>query len=410
MKKKVLLLTQWFDPEPTFKGLVFAKELIKQGFDVEVVTGFPNYPSGKIYDGYHIKLIQRETIDGVQVTRVPLYPSHDSSALKRVFNYLSFALSALCYCLFFAKRADVMYVYHPPLTTGIVAAIVRFFRRVPVVYDVQDMWPDTLKATGMISNERALNIIGGVANWVYKRVDKIVVLSPGFKKLLISRQVDDSKINVIPNWCAENSIKTGLNNKIPEGMLGKGYFKVLFAGNLGKAQALDTVIQAAGNIGQQYPGVAFVFLGAGVELNQLKQKAAEYKNIYFIPQVPMEKVGEYLNEADVLLVHLKDDPLFEITIPSKTQAYMAAGKPIIMGVKGDAADIINNANCGIVIEPENSAELVDAVIHLQSLNNGALSELGQRAFDYYQSNLSLEIGVQSFANIFNNVVYLNDKA
>ncbi len=410
MKKKILLLTQWFDPEPTFKGLVFAKELVQQGFDVEVVTGFPNYPSGKIYDGYSVKLLHRETIEGVQVTRVPLYPSHDSSPLKRVFNYVSFAFTALCYCLFFARRADVMYVYHPPLTTGVVAVIVRFFRKIPVVYDVQDMWPDTLKATGMINNERVLNIIGWVANWVYKRVDRIVVLSPGFKRLLIQRQVDENKIDIIPNWCAENSIKSQATSALPTGMPPKEYFKVLFAGNIGKAQALDVVVQTARNIERQYPHVAFVFLGAGVQLNQLKQKANACKNIYFIPQVPMDRVGEYLKEADVLLVHLKGDPLFEITIPSKTQAYMAAGKPIIMGVKGDAADIINNAKCGIVIEPENSIELADAVIHLQSLNNKALDELGKNSFDYYQNNLSLEIGVKSFANIFNDLVHIKDKA
>jgi len=410
MKKKVLLLTQWFDPEPTFKGLVFAKELVQQGFDVEVVTGFPNYPSGKIYTGYSMKLLQREIIEGVNITRVPLYPSHDSSPLKRVFNYISFALTALFYCLIFAKRADVMYVYHPPLTTGVVAVIVRFFRKVPVVYDVQDMWPDTLRATGMINNERVLNIVGWIANWVYKRVDKIVVLSPGFKRLLIQRQVDENKIDIIPNWCAEKPIKSQGTGVPPAGMPPKEYFKVLFAGNIGKAQSLDVVVQAARNIERQYPHVAFVFLGAGVQLNQLKQKANACKNIYFIPQVPMDRVGEYLNEADVLLVHLKGDPLFEMTIPSKTQAYMAAGKPIIMGVKGDAANIINNAKCGIVIEPEDSTELADAVIHLQSLNNQALNELGKNSFDYYQNELSLEIGVKSFTNIFKDLVDIKDNA
>ena len=409
MKKKVLLLTQWFDPEPTFKGLVFAKELVQQGFDVEVVTGFPNYPSGKIYTGYSMKLLQREIIDGVNITRVPLYPSHDSSPLKRIFNYISFALAALCYCLFFAKRADVMYVYHPPLTTGVVAVIVRFFRRVPIVYDVQDMWPDTLKATGMINNERVLNIIAWVASWVYKRVDRIVVLSPGFKKLLIQRQVDENKIDVIPNWCAENSIKSQATSGRPTGMPPKEYFKVLFAGNIGKAQALDVVVHTAESIERQYPNVAFIFLGAGVELKQLKEKAATCKNIHFIPQVSMDRVGEYLNEADVLLVHLKNDPLFEITIPSKTQAYMAAGKPIIMGVKGDAADIINNAKCGIAIEPENPTELADAVIHFQSLSNEMLNKRGQNSFDYYQKNLSLGTGVKSFANIFNDLVYIKDR-
>ncbi|MNE41437.1 putative glycosyl transferase [compost metagenome] len=159
MATRVLLLTQWFDPEPTFKGLVFARELVAQGFEVEVVTGFPNYPGGKLYPGYRIKLIQREVIDGVTVTRLPLYPSHGQSGIGRVLNYISFAASSLLYGLFGAKKPDVIYAYHPPLTVGIAAAFIRLLRRVPVVYDIQDMWPDTLRATGMFSNEKALRIV-----------------------------------------------------------------------------------------------------------------------------------------------------------------------------------------------------------------------------------------------------------
>ena len=132
MKPRVLLLTQWFDPEPTFKGLVFARELVRQGFEVEVLTGFPNYPGGKVYPGYRIKWLQREVIDGVHITRVPLYPNHDQSAIKRVLNYASFAAAATMYGVFMAKRASVLYAYHPPLTVGVAAALIKLFRRVPV--------------------------------------------------------------------------------------------------------------------------------------------------------------------------------------------------------------------------------------------------------------------------------------
>jgi hypothetical protein len=194
MKIKVLLLTQWFDPEPTFKGLVFAKALQEQGFDVEVLTGFPNYPGGKVYPGYRVRWIQREIMDGVHVTRVPLYPSHDQSALKRAFNYVSFLMSSLIYGLFFARRFDVIYAYHPPLSVGITASLLKVFRRKPLVFDVPDMWPDTLRATGMLGNERLLRFIGKVCDWVYRRSDAVVVLSPGFKNLLIERGVPAEKI------------------------------------------------------------------------------------------------------------------------------------------------------------------------------------------------------------------------
>ena len=189
MSKHIMIITQWFDPEPAFKGLLFAKELVARGFDVEVITGFPNYPGGEVYSGYRIKLIQREKIDGVAITRVPLFPSHDKNKFRRILNYLSFALSSLIYGLFFSKRPNVIYAYHPPLTVGLSAVIIKFLRRVPVLYDIQDMWPDTLNATSMLTNKHLLNLISKICDIVYASVDKIVVLSPGFKKLLIDRGV-----------------------------------------------------------------------------------------------------------------------------------------------------------------------------------------------------------------------------
>ena len=159
MSKRILLITQWFDPEPTSKGIVFARALVQKGFQVEVLTGFPNYPGGKIYPGYKIKLCTKETIDDIMITRVALFPSHDRNAMKRALNYLSFFVSALVYGLFFAGKPSVIYAYHPPLTVGVAAVLIRLIRRVPVVCDIQDLWPDTLRATGMLSNNLVLHFI-----------------------------------------------------------------------------------------------------------------------------------------------------------------------------------------------------------------------------------------------------------
>ena len=152
-KTKITLLTQWFDPEPTFKGLLFfAKGLSKKGFEVTVVTGFPNYPGGNLYPGYKIQIYRKEIIDNITIVRLPLYPSHSKSIIGRVLNYLSFVFHHL-YTQFFMPKVDVIYGYHPPLTIGIVLSLVRVFRKIPVVYDIQDLWPDSLKATGMFSSE-----------------------------------------------------------------------------------------------------------------------------------------------------------------------------------------------------------------------------------------------------------------
>lgn len=401
MATRILLLTQWFDPEPTFKGLVFARELVAQGFEVEVITGFPNYPGGKVYPGYRVKLIQREIIDGVRVTRVPLYPSHGQGGLGRVLNYLSFAASSLLYGLLVARRPDVIYAYHPPLTVGMSAALIRLFRRVPVVYDIQDMWPDTLRATGMFSNERALRVVGRVCDWVYRCSDQIVVLSPGFKRLLIERGVPAAKIDVIYNWCAEELV-CAKGVEAPVGFPAPSHFRVLFAGNMGKAQALDAVIEAAAMLKERAPGISLVFLGGGVDVERLKALSSERRldNVTFLPGVPMSQVSAYLANADALLVHLKKDPLFAITIPSKTQAYMAVGKPLLMAVEGDAADLVRAADCGLVVEPENARSLAEACMKLAALDLHARTQMGERAARFYQRELSLKVGAQRFGEHF----------
>ena len=404
MAKRVLLLTQWFDPEPTFKGQVFARELVRQGFDVEVLTGFPNYPGGKVYPGYKIDLLQREIVDGVHITRVPLYPNHDQSAIKRVLNYASFAASALFYGLFMAKRADVIYAYQPPLTVGLSAAFMRMFRGIPVVLDIQDMWPDTLRATGMVTNPTTLNRVAAVCNWVYRHVDRVVVLSPGFKRLLVERGVPSAKLEMIYNWADEKSLATP-TGQLPLAFPAPDRFRIVFAGNMGKAQALDAVLDAAAVLQTRASKVCFVMIGGGVEVDRLMLRTAELKlnNIVFLPAVPMAEVGTLLHAADALLVHLRKDPLFEITIPSKTQAYMAVGKPLLMAVDGDAADLVLQSGGGLVAESENSESLVAAVETLQKLSLFDQQAMGARAQSYYQDHLALSVGVRKFGKIFNDI-------
>ena len=401
---KILLLTQWFDPEPTLKGLVFAKELQRQGHEVQVLTGFPNYPVGKIYEGYKLKFKQTEFIDGIEVTRVALYPSHDSSVLKRIFNYISFAFMAALIGIFVTKKADVIYAYHPPLTVGIAAIFIKFFRRTPIVYDIQDMWPDTLKATGMLNNDKLLNIISMVCNQVYKYVDHIVVLSPGFKQLLMNRNVNEDKISVIYNWCDEEALETQTILKEEYNQILSDKFNLIFAGNLGKAQGLDTLINVA-KVLQNNSQIQLVFVGDGTERDLLIKKVAELnlENVAFIPRVPMSEVGGILKRADVLIVHLKDDKLFEITIPSKTQAYMAMGKPILMAVKGDASDIVSKAQAGVIAKPEDTESILLAISSLYHLNQPDLLKMGENSKRYYMNEMSLEKSCNKFIEIFNMV-------
>jgi colanic acid biosynthesis glycosyl transferase WcaI len=398
---RILFISQWFDPEPAFKGLPFARALKDTGHDVEVITGFPNYPGGKVYPGYRIRLLQREVLQGVHINRVPLFPSHSPSALGRIFNYVSFGISSCLFGVFGAGKTDVMYVYHPPLTVGMSAAIVGLIRGVPFVIDINDLWPDTLGATGMIRNKLLLKIVGYFCGWVYRRAARIVVGTPGIRSRLIDEGVPPEKTEVIYNWSDERALR--VSGQLDPGEFGmKGRFNIVFAGNMGKAQALDVVIRAAKRVHGLSPRVQFVFVGGGIEVENLKRLVDETHapNVRFLPRMSMDEVGSVLVAADVLLVHLKDDPLFEITIPSKTQAYMSVGRPILMAVKGDAARLVKSAGAGLCAPPENEKSLAEAVIAMANMSPEALSDMGRCGREYYDDQLSLTVGVGKFLAAF----------
>ncbi|MBN1394326.1 MAG: glycosyltransferase family 4 protein [Pirellulales bacterium] len=400
---RVLMLSQFFDPEPNFKGLPFARELVRRGHEVEVLTGYPNYPGGKIYPGYRVRPWQREVIDGIRVNRAPLYPSHDKSAPRRIANYAGFALSASLLGPFLVRRPDVVYAYHPPATVGLPAMVFRALRGCPVVYDIQDLWPDTVAASGMMSKGLLFSLLDRWCRFTYSRMDRIVVLSPGFRETLIQRGVPGGKIDVIYNWADEAALNTSVENDDLARRLGvAGCFNVVFAGTMGLAQSLDAVLEAARICAASFPDVRFIFVGGGVDKSRLEERAAETRlpNVLFVPRQPMSAVGAYLSLADALLVHLKDDPLFRITIPCKTQAYMAFGKPVVMAVGGDASDLVNRSGGGVTCPPEKPEALVAAVKRLHEIGPSGRKAMGKRGKSFYEKHLSLTVGAEKFERVF----------
>ena len=405
---RILLLMQWFDPEPQIKGLAFAKKLRDLGNDIEVLTGFPNYPGGKIYAGYSIKFFQVEMMEGIRVMRVPLYPSHDASAFRRILNYLSFGITSFLAGLLVVSRKDVVYACGPPVTVGVSAALISLVRRVPFVYDIQDLWPDSLGATGMFNNSFGSKIVGNICKWVYKRATHITVQSLGVKERLIARGLPKVKVTVIFNWCDETSFVTELtsNNKLSrcsQNSIPSSKFDVLFAGNMGKAQHMDAVLEAGRLLQIETPWIRLLLLGSGIEVPRLKNSAKNKNitNVTFMPQVPMAEASKIIARADVLLVHLKDHPLFKITIPAKTQAYLAAGKAIVMAVPGDASRLVLEANAGVCAQPSNARSIADAIQQLASLPPSELQKMGENGRAFYWENMSLDVGARRFLEVFN---------
>ena len=403
---RITVLSQWYAPEPEAKSHILAKDLASRGHTVTAITGFPNYPQGKLYPGYSIRWRQWEVQDNVRILRVPLYPDHSRSALKRMANYGSFALSASTLGLALAGPADIVWVYHPPLTTSLPALAISSVYRIPFVYEIQDMWPETLAATGMATSRPMLGMAGALARCVYRGASAVTVISPGFKRNLMEKGVPADKIHIIPNWADEDVYHPCERDEVLARQAGlDDHFNVVYAGNLGAAQALGNVIAAAALV-KDLADVQFVFIGDGVEEEQLKRAAAAagLTNVRFLGRMQPQQMPAYYALADVLLVHLKDDPLFEITIPSKTIAYLASGRPILAAVKGDAAEVIHMASAGVACQPENPQALADGLRFLYGLSRHQREAMGTAGRQAYLSQYTRSVLVGRYENLFEQLV------
>ena len=404
---RILILSFFYHPEPNdIKIHTLARTLVERGHDVTAVTTFPNYPDGVIYPGYKQKVWQREDKDGVKLIRIPLYPDHSRSSIKRILSYLSFMVSvALLAPFLMGKRPDVMWVYHPPLTTGIAGWWVSLLRRVPFVYEIQDMWPETLVSTGMFSNQRALKWVAAGAQFIYKRAAAITVNSPGFKQNLIDKGIPAEKVQVALTWAdeaiyqpVERDPEIGAKYEL------EGRFNIIFGGNMGLAQGLESVIEAAVLL-QVHPEIQFVFIGDGVALPDLKALVAERQltNIRFIDRQPAENMPGFFAWGDALLVTLKDDPLFAITIPAKITSYLACARPIIGAVPGDSAALITAAGAGVICPPEDSSALAKAVTTLYTMPRSDREMLGQNGRNYFLKTLTRTTLIDHYETLFKQI-------
>ena len=403
---RILILSQWNPPEPASIPHAMARSLIQRGHQVLSITGFPNYPSGKIYPGYRQRLWRREEIEGVPVLRLPLYPDHSRSGVRRALNFLSFAASASLLGPILSGPADVMWVYHPPLTIGIPAWWIGLLRRVPFVYDIKDMWPETLVATDMMRSRTALAMLSRLARFVYARAAAITVVSPGFNRNLIGKGVPADKIYVIPNWADEHVYRPVPPDQALADKYGfNGRFNVVFAGYMGFAQGLDTVIAAAQQL-SDLPEVQFTLIGDGVDEARLQQMVIKKQvgNVRFLGRQPAERMPHFFALADVLLVHLKRDPLFEITIPSKTLAYMACERPILMAVAGDAADVVRDTGAGLTCPPQDAKALATAVRTLYTMSVAERERMGKAGREAFLNHYTRRVLMDRYEALFENIV------
>ncbi|ACV06862.1 glycosyltransferase family 4 protein [Kytococcus sedentarius] len=391
---KIGIISHWYDPEggaAAGPGTI-ARALRDRGHDVHVVTGFPIYPRGEIFEGYRNRPYQREVLEGVTVHRCAIYPSHDTSAAKRMANYLSFAASSSVVAPKVLGDVDVCYVYSSPVTTGFAAMALRSLRGVPYVMHVQDLWPDSVTASGFVGGRKAElteKALHAACTAMYRSAAHVAVISPGMRTLLAERGAPLEKTSVVPNWAEERSFYPAERSDSRREALGiTSPFTVMYAGNHGEMQNLWVVLDAAERLLDD-PRIGFALVGDGV-LKQELVAAAEQRglhNITFIEPQPFSEMAAVLACADAQIVSLKDEPLYRTTTPSKIQANLAAGQPIIAALTGDAAEVVR-ASGGTAVAPGDAAGLASGVQELASLSPEQLAARGQRARAYYDSTFS----------------------
>lgn len=384
---RILIISQYFWPE-TFRINDLATALKKQGHEVSVLTGFPNYPRGRLFPGYSIRLFQREQYDGVSVIRVPLYPNTSYSFVKRAWNYLSFVLSASLLGPFLIGRIDRIVVYQPgPITVGIPAIVLKYFKRAPIFFWVQDVWPDTLEATALIWQRWILKAVRWLVTFVYRHCDVILVQSQGFIRRVTALGVRPEKIVYMPNWAEDLYRPVERDDELARKEEMTGGFHAVFAGNIGKAQDFDTLLAAA-KLLRPHPEIRLIILGDGAMAEHYVKRAKEegLDNVIFKGRKPVESMPSYFSLADVLLVLLKREPIFSLTIPSKLQSYMACGRPIVAAIEGDAAVIVRESDAGVVCDPGDPEGLAEAILNMYRLSPVQRESFGQAGLAYYHTH------------------------
>lgn len=411
---KIGFVTQWYPPEPAFVSGELARELSARGHEVRVLTTYPNYPGGRVYPGFRQRWNDRSTTGGLTVRRVPVYPSHDSSALGRSANFLSFAATSALAAPRYLAGVDAVYVYHPPATAFTAAAVIRQIRRTPIVLHVQDMWPESVTGSSMGPGGAVGRIVdrtlAATMRRLYRTAAAIAVISPSMAELVIERGADPGTVRVVLNWTDERLFRPVPVSVPVRATLGHpDRCVIMFAGNIGPFQRVDTAIRAAAATADR---VDLVLVGSGTEEESARRLAVELgaSNVRFLGRRPPEEMADLYAAADYQLVCLRDLPGLRGTVPSKLQAALACGSPVVVSAAGDAARLVESARVGLVCPPENWAALAGCFAEAAALAPAARTAMGRRAREVYQERMSLRVGVDQIEDMVTKTAVLGGRA
>ena len=403
---KILIISQYFWPEE-FRINDLAADLVKRGHEVNVLTGKPNYPKGKIYKGYGFLTHAKDLYNGVEVFRVPLIPRGSGSGICLALNYISFVVASSIFVICYRKKYDITFTYAiSPITQAYPALLhKRIFKSKACVW-VQDLWPESVNAAGKMSSNFVTNCLEKMVQNIYRRTDKLLVQSEAFIESVHEKGVPYRQIRYIPNWAEDlycdksNVVKDKYQHLIPSG------FKVMFAGNIGEAQDFDSIVKAA-ELTKIYPEIKWVIVGDGRKKAWAEREVIQLglqNTVFFLGRFSVDNMPNFFIHADFMLVTLKDEKIFSMTIPGKVQSYMAFGKPIVGMLNGIGAKVIQDANCGYISSAGDYVSLANNVINSYLANDDILNQKGQNGKQYYNQYFSKEVIIDNLIDTFKELM------
>lgn len=400
--KKILIITPHFYPE-TFKCNEMAFELSNRGYDVSVMTAIPDYPQGRFFDGYGIFKRRHEVINGVKVYRSLIVPRGNGRSFRLALNYLSYTFFATikAFWLGLTRKYDTIIVHETsPIMVGIPAVIIKKLQRIPLHFWVLDLWPESLSAAGGIKNKFILGVFENLTKWIYKNSSSILIGSKGYKKSICKKGPFEDKIVYYPNWVEDILANPSNNKNVP--ILPNG-FNIMVAGNMGDAQDLPHILETANNLKET--NINFIFVGDGrkreyvdefVEKNNLQEK------VLCLGQYTLVAMPSLFSQADILLMALKDAPIFSLTVPSRLQAYMSSGKPVVAMINGEGADLIKEADCGWSVPAEDSEALANLLAKLSKESKEVLAQKGENGKIYSNKHFRFKDCIDYLEKIIKN--------
>jgi colanic acid biosynthesis glycosyl transferase WcaI len=383
---RILVVSQYFWPE-NFRINDLVKEWVQRGHQVTVLTGVPNYPLGRVFKDYRLKPSAFAEYEGARVIRVPMLPRGHGD-FRLVLNYLSFVVGASIFGPWYLRgiSVDVIFVFEPsPVTVGLPAILLSNLKKASVVFWVLDLWPETLVAMDEVRSPWILASVGRMVRFIYNRCAFVLGQSRGFVASIAKYCDDKNKIRYFPSW-AEDVFADENVNLAPEIPQNDDVFTVLFAGNIGEAQDMPAVLKAAERL-KDNPAIRWVVVGDGRKSEWLKSEVIRrsLQDQVLLPgRFPVERMPSFYAHADALLVSLKSDPVFSMTIPGKVQSYLLVGKPMVGMLDGEGAAVISDANAGLSCDAGDAAGLAEAVLTLVSMTPDQRKQLGLNGQKYAQ--------------------------